>query len=96
MQSIDLIRDNLRKSTDRVLVRIEDMKPHGAVFPTSKGGCHTLWVLGHLAYIEALVVRAFMLGEPNPLAEWAELFDGDDPVRLITSSRGAARCASQR
>ena len=37
-----------------------------------------LWVLGHLAYIEALVVRAFMLGERNPLAEWEEVFDGAD------------------
>ncbi|TMQ67328.1 MAG: DinB family protein [Candidatus Eisenbacteria bacterium] len=42
------------------------------------GGCHTLWVLGHLAYIEALVIRAFMLGEANPLAEWEQTFDGAD------------------
>ena len=48
--------------------------------PTPKGGCHTLWVLGHLAYIEALVVHGFMLGERNPLAEWEELFDGDPRV----------------
>ena len=65
MRSIDLIRDNLRKSADRVLARVEDMREHGVVFPTSNGGCHTLWVLGHLAYIEALVVRRFMLGEQN-------------------------------
>jgi len=37
-----------------------------------------LWVLGHLAYIEALVIRAFMLGEANPLAEWEQTFDGAD------------------
>jgi hypothetical protein len=35
-------------------------------------------VLGHLAYIEALVIRGFMLGEGNPLAEWEEVFDGAD------------------
>ena len=63
MQSIELIRDNLAKSRDRVLARIEDMREHCAAFPTPKGGSHTLWVLGHLAYIEALVVRRFMLGE---------------------------------
>jgi DinB superfamily len=40
---------------------------------------HTpLWVLGHLAYIEALVVRRFMLGEANPLVAWEEVFDGTD------------------
>lgn len=77
MRSIELIRDNLNKSADRVLARVEEMKEHSVVFPTINGGCHTLWVLGHLAYIEALVIRTFMLGEPNPLAAWKEVFDGD-------------------
>ncbi len=76
MQSIDLIRDNLKKSMDRVLARVEEMREHCAVFPTPKGGGHTIWVLGHLAYIEALVIRGFMLAEPNPLAEWEDPFDG--------------------
>jgi hypothetical protein len=78
MQSIDLIRDNLKKSKSLVLARVEEMREHCVVFPTPKGGGHTLWVLGHLAYIEALVIRGFMLAEPNPLAEWEELFDGTD------------------
>ena len=78
MQSIDLIRENLKKSSDRVLLRIEEMRNHSVVFPTPKGGCHTLWVLGHLAYIEGLVVNQFMLGKANPLADWQELFDGSE------------------
>jgi uncharacterized damage-inducible protein DinB len=78
MHSIDLLRDNLRKSRDRVLARVEEMREHCIVFPTRNGGCHTLWVLGHLAYIEVLVVRTFMLGEANPLAEWEQVFDGAD------------------
>lgn len=78
MQSIDLVRDNLEKSRDRTLARVEDMREHGTVFPTPRGGCHTLWILGHLAYIEGLVVRTFMLGETNPLAAWEETFDGAD------------------
>lgn len=78
MQSIDLIRENLERSEDIVLARIADMREHCFVFPTPRGGCHTLWVLGHLAYIESLVIRAFMLGEPNPLADWEEVFDGAD------------------
>jgi len=84
MQSIELIRDNLKKSGDRVLARVEEMREHCVVFPTPRGGGHTLWVLGHLAYIEALVVRGFMLGEPNPLAEWEEVFDGADVSGDIT------------
>ena len=79
MDSIDLIRDNLKTSEQRVLARVEQMRDHAVVFPTPNGGCHTLWVLGHLAYIEALVVRTFMLGEANPLAEWEQVFDGPDP-----------------
>lgn len=78
MESMELIRGNLERSRDRVLERIEDMRGHCLTAPTAKGGGHTLWVLGHLAYIEGLVVREFMLGEANPLAEWEEIFDGDD------------------
>lgn len=78
MESIDLVRDNLTKSLERVLARVEEMRDHALVFPTPHGGCHTLWVLGHLAYIESLIVRTFLLGEENPLAGWEPLFDGPD------------------
>jgi hypothetical protein len=78
MHSIEHIRDNLAKSSERVLLRIEDMRPHAFLFPTPRGGAHTMWVLGHLAYIERLVVDTLMRAEPNPLAAWEALFDGDD------------------
>ena len=78
MDSIDLLRYNLTKSRDRVLMRVEDMRDHGLVYPTPNGGGHTLWVLGHLAFIEGLVIRHFMLGARNPLADWVSLFDGAD------------------
>lgn len=84
MQSIDLIRYNLKTSMDRVLARIDDMQEHCVVFPTPKGGGHTLWSLGHLAYIEALVIRGFMLAESNPLADWEDLFDGSDTTGDIS------------
>ncbi|HMB68579.1 MAG TPA: DinB family protein [bacterium] len=78
MQSIDLIRQNLEQSRDRVLVRVEEMREHCFVFPTPHGGGHTLWVLGHLAYIEGDVTRRFMQGLENPLAHWESVFDGAD------------------
>jgi hypothetical protein len=84
MQSIELIRANLTQSRDRVLPRIEEMRDHGVVPPTPRGGCHTLWVLGHLAYIELEVIRRFMLGEENPLAGWQPVFDGEDVSGDIT------------
>jgi hypothetical protein len=76
MLSIDLIRENLKRSEDIVLSRVEDMHEHCMVLSTPRGGCHTLWVLGHLAYIESLVIHSFMLGKPNPVADWEEVFDG--------------------
>ena len=100
MQSIDLIRDNLKKSRDRVLARVEDMREHCVVAPTRNGGCHTLWVLGHLPYIETLVVRTFMLGETNPLAEWEKVFDGADVSGEISAyppfDEVLARCREVR
>jgi len=84
MQPIELIRANLTQSRDRVLPRIEEMRDHGVVPPTPRGGCHTLWVLGHLAYIELEVIRRFMLGEENPLAGWQPVFDGEDVSGDIT------------
>lgn len=78
MESISLIADNLRHSREIVLSRIEEMSAHCMVPPTSNGGAHTLWVLGHLAYIEALVIESIMLGKDNPLEHWKDVFDGDD------------------
>lgn len=100
MDSIELIRENLVRSRDRVLARVDEMRDHPFVAPTPRGGGHTLWVLGHLAYIEGLVVRQFMRGEPNPVADWAAPFDGDD----VTDDAEAyppfddvlARCRSMR
>ena len=78
MLSSDLIRENLKRSEDIVLSKIEDMREHCVVFPSPGGGCHTLWILGHLAYIECLVIHSFMLGEQNPLADWETILDTDE------------------
>ena len=76
MDSRDLIAENLRRSRALTLSRVEDMRAHCLVCASPRGGPHTLWVLGHLAYIEGLVTRTFMLGEPNPFADWEDPFDG--------------------
>ncbi len=100
MQSIHLIRENLKRSEDIVLSRIEEMRDHCMVPPTPRGGCHTLWVLGHLAYIEALAIRKFMLGEPSPLADWEEIFDGwdvsGDIEHFVPFDRALAECRATR
>src|SRR3984893_15033026 len=45
-------------------------------FPTEEGGCHPLWVLGHLAFVEGLAYEMLAGGE-NPCGEWASLFAPD-------------------
>lgn len=84
MDSIQLIRENLMRSEKIVLSRIEDMRDHCMTQPSPTGGCHTLWILGHLAYIEGLLIHKFMLGEPNPLAEWKDMFDADEVSQDIS------------
>lgn len=77
MDSIHLIRGNLTRSESIVLARVDDMREHCLVPPTPRGGCHTLWLLGHLAFIEAWVLHDFMRGLANPLDHWRDAFDGD-------------------
>lgn len=100
MRSLDLIRDNLERSRDRVLARVEDMRPHCLFFPTPNGGGHTLWVLGHLAYVETLVIEQFMLGRENPLARWEAVFDGaevsGDPRHFPPFDEVLDRCREAR
>lgn len=76
------------------------MRDHCMVFPTPRGGCHTLWILGHLAYIEVLVVREFMLGDQNPLAHWEDTFDGaevsDDVDRFPSFDQVLEECRGVR
>lgn len=54
------------------------MRTFCRVYPTPRGGCHTLWVLGYLAYVEYLVIDQFMLGESKPLEKYKTVFDGAD------------------
>ena len=100
MDSIELIRENLRRSEAIVLSRIEDMRDHCVTPPNSRGGCHTLWILGHLAYIEGLVVYEFMLGKSNPLADWKGMFDGDiistDIDQFLPFDRVLSECRDMR
>src|SRR3954468_10449477 len=62
-------------TSDKVVLSMID-KMSGATtttFPTPNGGCHPLWVLGHLALVEGSI-PAVLFGEPNAVGEWAALF----------------------
>ena len=78
MYTKDAIRYSLTladQATMRSLATIEDAP---LTFPTENGGCHPLWVIGHLAFVEGLT-HEMLGGGGNPVAHWAEIF-GQDTV----------------
>jgi hypothetical protein len=80
MKAIDLIRWALQKTDEWVAGAAEDMRDAHLTQPTSRGGNHPLWVVGHLAVVEGDVPR-FLFGEPNPVEHWRPLFgQGTQPT----------------
>ncbi len=80
MQTKDAIQFALAGSNGAVLSVIDEMSGAATTFPTPKGGCHPLWVLGHLTLVEGLI-PAVLFGEKNPAAEWQQHFgEGTEPI----------------
>ncbi len=69
------------RATMATLATIEDAP---LTFPTENGGCHPLWVIGHLAFIEGLTHQ--LLGGTNPVPHWGELF-GQDTVAVADAGK---------
>jgi uncharacterized damage-inducible protein DinB len=72
----DAIRFSLDLAEDAVLKSLATIDDAPLTFPTEKGGCHPLWVLGHLAFVEGLAYQ-ILSGKENPAGEWAALFGQD-------------------
>ncbi len=80
MHTKDIIQFALTLSNGAVLSAIDEMSDAPTTFPTLNGGCHPLWVLGHLALIEGSIPE-ILLGETNPLEQWQQYFgSGTEPV----------------
>jgi hypothetical protein len=71
MQTKDAITFALAASNGAVLSVIDEMSSAPTTFPTPNGGCHPLWVLGHLAFVEGMIPAA-LFGEPNAAAGWTQ------------------------
>ena len=76
MYTKDAIRFSLNLAEDAVLKSLATIDDAPLTFPTGKGGCHPLWVLGHLAFVEGLAYE-ILAGKENPAGEWAGLFGQD-------------------
>ena len=80
MQAKDAIQFALTVSNGAVISVIDEMKDAATTFLTSNGGCHPLWVLGHLTLVEGMI-PAVLFGDKNPAAEWQPLFgENSEPV----------------
>lgn len=80
MQTKEAIKFALTISNRALLSVIDEMSDAATTFPTPHGGCHPLWVLGHLAFVEGMIPAA-LFGEANAAAGWAQYFgQGTEPV----------------
>src|SRR4030088_3427527 len=80
MQTKEAIKCALTGSNRAVLSVIDEMSGAATTFPTPNGGCHPLWVLGHLTLVEGMIPAVFF-GEMNPAAEWHQYFgENSEPV----------------
>src|SRR5258708_7370667 len=80
MHTKEAIKFALTTSNGAVLSVIDKMSDAATTFPTPKGGCHPLWVLGHLTMVEGMIPEV-LFGDKNPVAEWQKYFgEGSEPV----------------
>jgi uncharacterized damage-inducible protein DinB len=80
MHTKDAIKFALTLSDRAVLSVIDEMRDAATTFPTPNGGCHPLWVLGHLTLVEG-TIPAIFFGDKNPAAEWQQYFgESTEPV----------------
>jgi uncharacterized damage-inducible protein DinB len=80
MHTKDAIQFALTVSNGAVLSVIDEMSGAETTFPTPNGGCHPLWVLGHLTLVEGMI-PAVLFGDKNPAAEWQQYFgENSEPV----------------
>jgi uncharacterized damage-inducible protein DinB len=80
MYAKEVIQSALTASDRAVLRVIDKMSDAPTTFPTPNGGCHPLWVLGHLAFVEGMIPTV-LFGKPNPVGESQKYFGEDsEPV----------------
>lgn len=85
MYTKDAIRYSLNLADQVIMRSLETIGDAPLTFPTPQGGCHPLWVVGHLAFVEGLT-HQMLGGGSNPVAHWAPLF-GQDTVPTADAAK---------
>ena len=76
MHTIDFIRMSMDASKEMSLSLINDLQDEPFAQPTINGGNHAIWILGHLAYIESVMIHQLIQGKVTcTLAHHKETFD---------------------
>jgi hypothetical protein len=73
MYAKDAIKLALHTANGAVMGAIEKISDHPTAFPTPNGGCHPLWVVGHLALVESMI-PSILYGEKPALESWMKMF----------------------
>jgi hypothetical protein len=73
MHAKDAIRLALQTANGAVMGEVEKIGDQPMAVPTPQGGCHPLWVVGHLALIEN-TIPCVLYGERGELEGWQEMF----------------------
>ena len=77
MKAIELIRWAMQLTDEGTARIVADLRDHPLTCSTpgakAGDGNHAIWLLGHLAFIEADIPRS-LFGEPNRFEHWAPLF----------------------
>jgi hypothetical protein len=80
MHTKEAIKFALTVSNKAVLSVIDKMSDAATTFPTPNGGCHPLWVLGHLTVVEGMI-PVVLYGDAHPVSEWQKHFgENSEPV----------------
>jgi hypothetical protein len=80
----DAIRNSLIATDRAVMAPLATIEDAPLTFPTPNGGCHPLWVMGHLAFVEGLTHEMLGAGS-NPVAGWAAIF-GQETVPVADAA----------
>ena len=94
MYTKDAIRYSLNLADQAMMRSLETIEDAPLTFPTENGGCHPLWVVGHLAFVEGLT-HEMLGGGSNPVAHWAAIF-GQDTVPTADAAQYPALRESPR
>jgi len=73
MYTKDAIVYALTMADQAVMGSLAGIEEAPLTFPTPNGGCHPLWVMGHLAFVEGMT-HELLGGGANPVGEWVGMF----------------------